>query len=400
MVRVSRMRSDPQRNWILAVCSGTHAVQDGLGAALFVLVPVLAQALGLSYAQVGLIRATKAAATSLFELPSGFLAERWGERRLLVFGLASAGAGYLWLSTATGLTLVLVSLFVAGVGAAFQHALCSAVVSRTFDVGARRSALGLYNSSGDAGKLIFSGLFSVLVGIGIAWQGLIVLFGGVAVLMAIAVLVTLTRLGVGGPSPETGQANEGDKAVGWGIRDRTGFSALCLAISLDTAVQAGFLVFVAFIVADKGVTTELASFAVVLTLVGGIFGKAGCGYLAERLGVRRSLALVQLCTAGGILGLVVMPALGAFVVLPVLGMFLQGSSSITYGSVGDFIHNDRQSRGFGVVYSVSGLASVSGPVLFGIIGDSAGLGTVAVAMAGISILAIGPSLLLKAPAPA
>lgn len=84
------MSTPKRQKLILAVCAATHAVQDGLGAALYVLMPLLAQAFGLSYAQVGVIRAARAAATSVFELPSGLLAERLGERRLLAFGLALA----------------------------------------------------------------------------------------------------------------------------------------------------------------------------------------------------------------------------------------------------------------------------------------------------------------------
>ena len=67
----------------LFVCCGAHIIQDGLVALQYVLLPILAQALGLNYAQVGLLRALSNSAMSLLELPSGILAERYGERRLL-----------------------------------------------------------------------------------------------------------------------------------------------------------------------------------------------------------------------------------------------------------------------------------------------------------------------------
>ena len=84
------MEAPKNRKLILTVCCGAHAVQDGLGAALYILMPILAQAFGLSYAQVGMIRAANNCASTLFEVPSGVLAERFGERRLLVFGLICA----------------------------------------------------------------------------------------------------------------------------------------------------------------------------------------------------------------------------------------------------------------------------------------------------------------------
>ena len=90
----------------LAACCGVHGVQDGLGATLYVLLPVLAQALGLSYAQVGVIRAANNAAMGMLEIPSGMLSERFGQRSLLVFGLLCAGFGYSALAGASTRSLL------------------------------------------------------------------------------------------------------------------------------------------------------------------------------------------------------------------------------------------------------------------------------------------------------
>ena len=49
----------------LKACAGVHVVHDGLADMLYALLPVLAQSLGLSYAQVGVIRAANNLATVL-----------------------------------------------------------------------------------------------------------------------------------------------------------------------------------------------------------------------------------------------------------------------------------------------------------------------------------------------
>ena len=113
----------------LAVCCSVHAMQDGLTTTVNVLLPILAQAFGLSYAQVGVVKAANVAAMALLEIPSGLLSERFGARILLAFGLLIVGVGYLWLSLAAGFTAILFSLLLAGVGAAFQHTLSSAIIS-------------------------------------------------------------------------------------------------------------------------------------------------------------------------------------------------------------------------------------------------------------------------------
>lgn len=389
------MDAPRKRKLILAVCCGAHGVQDGLGAALYVLMPILAQAFGLSYAQVGIIRAANNSASTFLEIPSGVLAERYGERGLLVFGLVCAGIGYLCLSVSIGLWTILASLLVLGVGSAFQHALSSSLISNTHEAGNRRSALGIYNSSGDVGKLVFTGSFGLATGIGAAWQGVVAALAIVAFMTALIVLYTLRRFDAGKPHPGVSDTRAVARNGGWGIKDRQGFAALCLTVFLDTAVQTSFLVFVAFVAIDRGVATHLAAFAVVLTLIGGVFGKAGCGYLAEAIGVRQGFVLIQCATAVALVGVIISPPVIAFMLLPVLGMFLQGSTTITYGAVTDVISADRQSRGFAMIYSISAPSAVVGPIGFGMLIDHAGINTALMAMAIVSLLAVPPSLLLK-----
>jgi MFS family permease len=136
---------------------------------------------------------------------------------------------------------------------------------------------------------------------------------------------------------------------------------------------------------------------VVLTLAGGIFGKFGCGFLAERIGVRSSLIIVEVLTAAGIVGVLVSPTLLAYCLLPVLGIVLQGSSSITYATVSDLVRADRRSRGFAAIYTIASAASIAGPIMFGIIGDRFGLTPAMLSMAIVVLLPLPLSTLLHSP---
>ena len=176
----------------------------------------------------------------------------------------------------------------------------------------------------------------------------------------------------------------------WGIKNKTAFTALAVAVFLDTAVQSGFFTFITFFVADRDVPVSYAALAIVGTLLGGIFGKAGCGFLADRFGVKLSFALVQIATAALIGGLMIVPAYAVFLLLPLLGMFLQGSTSITYGAVNDYVRDERKSRGFALIYSTSTFSAIGGPVLFGLTGDIYGLNAAMAAMAVVSLAAILP----------
>jgi len=378
-------------NIVLALTCGTHGVQDGISVALNLILPQLAQVFGLSYAQVGMLRALKSGAMVACEIPAGILAERLGERRLLVFGLFAAGLGALILALSNSMAMVVLAFVIIGIGNAFQHALSSSIISAAFTQTTKRAALGIYNSAGDAGKLGFTGLIALSAGIGFAWQGMVLFFAISCLGLAALLWVSFATRDIGSPQA----AASTNTANGWGIRNKRGFISLCLTALIDIAVQSGFMVFLVFLMVEKGMALHLSGLALVLTLIGGMFGKAGCGYLAQKIGPRPAFALAQIATALGILALIAVPALGAFIILPFLGMFLQGSTSITYGNVTDLIEANKQSRGFAIVYSFSGLASVIGPVLFGLVSDAMGLNTAMGVMAGVALLAIIPSLFLK-----
>lgn len=386
---------DNRRRLTLAGCCAAHGVQDGLGAAIYVLLPILAQAFGLGYAQVGIIRAVNNSAMALLEIPSGVIAERLGERVLLVFGLLCAGLGYLSVATASSFLAILLALFAAGVGAAFQHALSSAVISKAFHGAGVRTALGAYNSSGDVGKLGFTGILSLAVGAGLAWQGVVVAFGLIALLVGAGLWYVFRALDLGGrPERATDPAGGADR-FDWGIRDRGAFAALAIVVFLDISVQGGFLTFLAFVMLAKEVPTGLAAFAVVLTLAGGIFGKLGCGLLAERVGVVRSLVVVECLTAAGIVAVLLAPPLIAFCMLPLVGLVLQGSSSITYATVSDLVRPERLSRAFAAIYTISSASAIVAPVTFGIIGDGFGLAPAMLTMSGVVLLTLPMSAMLR-----
>ncbi|MEM7251827.1 MAG: MFS transporter [Pseudomonadota bacterium] len=380
----------------LAACCAVHATQDGLNATLYVLLPILANAFGLSYAQVGVIRGLNNGAMMCLEIPSGVLAERVGERILLVFGLIAAGLGYLALANANGFVTVAVCLTVVGMGGAFQHALSASIVSSTFDGSAKTKALGTYNAVGDAGKLAFTGAFSLAVGIGIVWPSVVGGFGVIALVGALALFVVLRECNAGG-RPDRTHLGHVDAIAGWGIRSRRGLGALLLIVFFDISVQAGFLTFLAFLLIEKDIPAALAGGAVVLTLAGGIFGKFGCGFLAARFGTLQSFGLVQCLTAAGIVAVLVAPTWAAFCLLPFVGVVLQGSSTITYGVVTEVFHSTRQSRGFALTYSVSSGASLVGPIVYGAIGDRFGLDAAMLTM-GVLVLLTLPVALALGPA--
>lgn len=378
----------------LIVCCGAHIIQDGLVALQFVLLPILAQALSLNYAQIGLLRALSHSAMSLLEIPSGILAERYGEKRLLVMGLIATGTGYLGVAVSTSFWQIALFFVLTGIGAAFQHSLTSAILVKAFGASQRRRALGIYNASGDAGKLAFTGVFSLWIGAGLAWNMIVTLLCLFAITFAFAIgrLLPETRQESAHQSDSVAQ---GGLVQRWGIKRPRPFLMLGLVVFLDSAVQAVFLTFLAFVLLQKGASTQVASFAVVLALSGGMTGKFCCGYLTARYGDFKPFVFIQLLTVIGIVGVILMPITAVLITLPLVGLVVQGSSTVTYGAISDHIKTSHQSRGFALIYTFANIASVVGPLALGLLANASSLNVVLWILCSLTGLSIPLALCLN-----
>ena len=374
----------------LSASATTHIVQDGLSATISVLLPVLAQAFGLSYAQVGLLRGVKSFTQAVVEMGSGWLSERWGECQLLATGLALTGIGYFFMAIAPNLAVVTIGLIVVGVGTALHHAPSSALIATNYPSGRRSSALGVYNASGDVGKLAFSGGFSFAIGIGFAWFQVSLWYAICAIIAALViVLVSKEIRSVRRAKIESETDTGSNEDVGrWGILNWRSFGMLLAAISIDYMVQSSVLVFMAFLMLFKGLPLWLATGATVLLLAGGVVGKAVCGFLADRLGVRTAFTLIQVLTAIGLIIIVIAPNWLALSLLIPLGAAVQGSTSITYGFAAELIHPKRMARGYALLYASGSFTAAAGPPLFGLVADSFEISMAIYAMAIATLVSV------------
>lgn len=380
----------------LGTTSANHALNDGLSDILYVLLPLLAETFNLSLAQVGLIRAAHKTALASFQIPAGLLAERFGERTLLAAGTAITGLAFIGLGFSTGFAALLMLLFVAGFGGAFQHPLASSIISRTYAQGGRRPALGTYNFAGDLGKFGFAGIIGLLVAAGLDWQKPVIFCGMLALAVAAAVFIVLHRVSIGERPPRPASQEAAVRSTaGWGIRDRRGFAALCSIAVIDSSTRNGFLTFIAFLLIAKGVSEEWAALALPTIFAGGMAGKLACGYLAERVGIIRTVILTEVATGGGILLILLLPDVAVYALLPFIGVALNGTSSVLYGTIGDLVESDRQPRAFGLFYTLGSTCGIVAPLAYGLLGDRIGIVPTLAVVGTLVFLTVPLSLVLR-----
>lgn len=386
MASIHRRSSRP----VLVSCSTAHAAHDGLAEALLVLLPLWAQAFGLSLAQTGLLKSGFYAAMTAGQIPAGLISERLGERRLLALGTLGVSVGWLLLAEADGFRALLLALLAAGLGSSVQHPLASSLVSRVHRGDRVRSALGVYNFAGDAGKAIVPALLAIGIGL-VGWRTSSASCGIAMAVVALAVHLSLQRFvpGETPPAPHTGTPPHTGAPPGWGISSHRDFALLSAIAIIDASARAGFLLLAPFLMVEKGMPVERVGVAVMLIFAGGAAGKLACGFIAERLGTIRTIVVTEVATALGITAAVLAPMDLLWALLAPIGLALNGTSSALYAAAGELAHAGRQAGVFGLFYTVTTAASAAAPLVAGMLGDAVGL-TVGSAAVAVWVVAAAP----------
>jgi predicted MFS family arabinose efflux permease len=167
------------------------------------------------------------------------------------------------------------------------------------------------------------------------------------------------------------------------------FASLSAIGVLDSATRVGLLTFLPFLLRDKGADLPTLGLALGLIFAGGAAGKLACGILASRLGILRSVILTETATACAILCMVFLPLSGEMLLCPVLGVVLNGTSSILYGSVPELVAPHARNEAFAFFYTVGIGSGAVAPFFYGLLGDALGVVTT-LEIVAVMVLATTP----------
>jgi len=364
-----------------------HALHDGFSDLIYVLLPVWQVEFVLSYSLLALMRGIYSGAMAGLQIPVGRIAERIDAKALLALGTALSALGYFLAGLSGGVIGLGLSLALSGAGSSSQHPLASAAVSHAYGKAAR-GPLGIYNFSGDLGKAAIPALTSVLLAI-VSWRHALQLAACAGLLVAACIAWMMPAVGRGHASKTSASPHRSG-------RGRGGFQWLLWIGILDSAVRMGFLTFLPFLLRDKGASLPTSGLALAMVFIGGAAGKFTCGWLGERFGTLRTVFVTEGGTAACILAVLLLPLAPAISLLPLLGVMLNGTSSVLYGTVPELTLPDHTERAFALFYTGTIGSGATAPVLYGLIGDALGANLATIATAATA-LAICPLALALAP---
>ena len=383
-------RSIPPRR-VLLFGSTTHILSDLFFALLIPLLPTIKNDLQLSYTEIGMLRSAFSGASAVLQIPAGFLAEHVGEFWMLLGGNAWVSIGLIGMAVMPGFWSLISMTIIGGLGGGTQHPLASSMVSRAYESSGRSSAVGTVNFAGDLGKMLAPASAAGLLLFG-TWRTALWVVGAIGLFFMAAGIPLKSKLDLGKPLQ---QVSSSITEQNGSASKLSGFIVLTVIGILDNAVRNGALILFPFILIERGMTEGQITLMLFLLFAGGAAGKYVCGWLDEKVGTIPLIWLTKGMTAALILSTLIAPAISLWPLALILGVGLNGTSSVLYATVAKFIPAQRRARYYGYFYTTNEIGTVGAPLAYGLIADQMGLRTSILIMGVVTSLILPASLALS-----
>jgi predicted MFS family arabinose efflux permease len=250
-------------------------------------------------------------------------------------------------------------------------------------------ALGTYNFAGDIGKMTVPAAAALLIVL-LPWRHALILLGALGAIAAILIFMLIPRF----DGPAAAQ-KKGDHAGTRGVARAYAFPLLLSVGVIDSATRMAFLTYLPFVLTAKGASLPTVGLALTLVFAGGAAGKLVCAFIGARIGAVATVWLTEAVTAFGIVALLPLPLEAAMILLPVVGVALNGTSSVLYGSVPDLVEPQRRQRAFSIFYTGTIGAGAVSPAIYGLLGDAVGVPTALIVVAAIVLVTLPMTLILR-----
>jgi MFS family permease len=368
-----------------AIC---HALDHIFELTYGVVLIGIAKEFGVGLFILGVLANVAGFAFGLAAIPSGFLADRIGERRLLLFFCLGSGIASIVVGLSPNIYVLGVALAVLGLALGIFHPAGSAFITKaTQNRGIAFGYLGVGGNLGVALGPIMAGAIASSLN----WRAPYFIFAIPALLMA-ALLYSFARAEIPTVTETVARTDLGQTRLKSVILP---LALIFLASAMNGLVYRGLVTFLPLYLSQRVQFTflnwsslALAGSFTTVALISGVIGQLLGGYLCDR---RRHETLALIVGIVAVPVLLVMgnsQGLWLMLVAIVAAFFHFMGQPIFNNLVADYTPVDWRGRSYGISYFCGfGLGSFSATIL-GYIAERFGLTWIFMTMAGISLIAL------------
>jgi predicted MFS family arabinose efflux permease len=231
-------------------------------------------------------------------------------------------------------------------------------------------------------------IIAVAIATAWGWRTTFWVVGAAGIAFMLLAMMARRSVDIGRPRAEAQQLDDGNNDS----YQVSGFATLSAIGFLDSATRGASLAFIPFVMTAKGMSASEISWMLTLLFAGGAFGKFVCGWLSDRYGPMRLIWGTKGLTAALLVLSLATPPLAMAPLMVVLGIGLNGTSSVLYATVAELVPARRRARLYGFYYTTNEGGSVAAPLFYGVVADLFSL-SAAIATMGVATAAILPASL-------
>jgi MFS family permease len=311
-------------------------------------------------------------AWGVFGIFAGMLADRFGAFRVLIAGSLLYGAGLAGMALAPNALLFALTagVLIGAAQAGTTYAVIYGVIGRQIDPAKRSWAMGVAAAAGSFGQFLMVPVEGFLIS-GIGWQQALLALG-IAVLLIAPLAFGLREPGFAG-----GAAPQRDQSILQALREAFKYPSfqLLMAGYFVCGFQVVFIgVHLPSYLKDKGLSPQVASYALALIGLFNVFGTYIAGSLGQRLAKRKILAFIYLARAAVIGAFLWAPLspLSVYVFASVMGLLWLSTVPPTNAMVAQIFGVAHLSMLGGFVFFSHQIGSFLGVWLGGLLYDRTG----------------------------
>ncbi|MFC7073232.1 nitrate/nitrite transporter [Halovenus rubra] len=350
-----------------------------------VILPQLRNQFGLTLTTGGLLVTILWLGSALGQLPSGILTDRYTERTLMVTSTITVAGALSVVIMAPSALVLFVATGCIGVGLSLYPIARITILTETYPE-RLGSALGVTMAVGDLGQTLMPPLAGVLTA-AFFWQlGFSPLIPGL-LLCGVTLWLAL---------PDT-STNGGMDAELTALRLRYVLSELRNPSLIFMTVVLFLFIFVwqtfsafypTYLAEEKGLSEAVAGGLFGLFFAFGVVVKPVAGSAYDRIGMRRSLAIILIGPVAGLLSLPFVDGFWPLVGITALVSSMLGTGAITQSYLSELFPDDMRGTGLGAVRTTAATLGAAGPVLFGVVAERGYFDEGYLVLAGILIVII------------
>jgi MFS family permease len=352
-----------------------HMMTHWYPGTFYLLLPLIAKELDLSFSQIGSILTCQFIAGALSNVPGGMLVDAVHRKGLLMaLALSWVGVPYLIMGFTHSYWTLLGCAALVGIGNNLWHPTAIPLLAQSYP-GRRGLVVSFHAMGGNVGDAIAPLVAGAMLAV-LGWREVVVLNVVPGVVASALILLSLGPLNEGKPGDQAKRRNRGDMiaALRMLLANRT-VMMLSIGSSIRAMTAQTLLTFLpVFLAGDLGYSPFWVGACMFTLQAAGFAAAPIAGHMSDRMGRRRIIMSSMALTAVVLVFMAIAGRSAAFVLfIAFLGFFLFAIRAVLQAWMLDATPHNMGGTSIGIMFGAQALGAAIGPAAGGALADHYGI---------------------------